>query len=134
MERLKVDLAVLGTGAAGMSAAITAAEAGARVVVLEKRPYPGGASNMPVGFRAIRKDPAYRDKAFQVHMDMTRWSANPDLVRAFIDLSGEIPEWLAQTGVELIVPMERTPLEEMGTLLKSGGFPPGYNLGDFYFP
>ena len=88
---------------------------------------------MPVGFRAIRKDPAYRDKAFQVHMDMTRWSANPDLVRAFIDLSGEIPEWLAQTGVELIVPMERTPLEEMGTLLKSGGFPPGYNLGDFYF-
>jgi fumarate reductase flavoprotein subunit len=133
MERIQTDVAVLGTGAAGMTAAITAAEAGARVVVLEKRPYPGGASNMPVGFRVIRKDRAYRDKAFQVHMDMTRWSANTDLVRAFIDMSGEIPEWLSRTGVELIAPTDRLPLEEMGKPWKFGGFPAGYNLGDFYF-
>jgi len=41
IEHIKVDVAVLGTGGAGMAAAITAAEGGAKVVVLEKRPFPG---------------------------------------------------------------------------------------------
>jgi flavin-dependent dehydrogenase len=43
-------VAVLGTGGAGMAATITAAESRAKVVVLEKRPIPGEASNTPVGF------------------------------------------------------------------------------------
>jgi fumarate reductase flavoprotein subunit len=50
LEHAKVDVAVLGTGGAGMAAAITAAEGGARVIVLEKWPFPGGASNTPVDF------------------------------------------------------------------------------------
>ena len=42
MERIKADVAVIGTGAAGMSAAVRAAEGGAKVVVFEKRAFPGG--------------------------------------------------------------------------------------------
>ena len=42
MEHIKTDVVVLGSGGTGMTAAITTAEGGAKVVVLEKRPLPGG--------------------------------------------------------------------------------------------
>ena len=66
-----------------MAAAITAAEGGAKVVVLEKRPFPGGASNTPVGFGFVKNDRESQDKAFKVHMEGTLWTANADLVRAY---------------------------------------------------
>ena len=37
-----VDIAVIGSGASGLAAAITAARAGARVLLLDERPAPGG--------------------------------------------------------------------------------------------
>jgi fumarate reductase flavoprotein subunit len=95
---------VLGTGGAGMAAAITAAEGGAKVVLLEKRPFPGGASNTPVGFGFVKKDIESQDKAFKVHMEGTLWTANADLVRAFINASGEVPPWLMEMGIQADIP------------------------------
>ena len=37
-----VDIAVVGAGASGLAAAITAARGGARVLLLDERPAPGG--------------------------------------------------------------------------------------------
>ena len=37
MEQIKADIAVIGTGSAGMSAAVLAAQLGAKVVIFEKR-------------------------------------------------------------------------------------------------
>ena len=99
VEYVKADVVVLGTGGAGMVAAITAAEDGAKVIVLEKRPFPGGASNTPVGFGYVKKDRASQDMAFKIHMERTLWIANADLVRAFVETSGEIPEWLEKMNV-----------------------------------
>jgi pyruvate/2-oxoglutarate dehydrogenase complex dihydrolipoamide dehydrogenase (E3) component len=48
VEHLTTDIAVIGTGGAGMAATITAAEAGAKVIILEKRPFPGGTSTTPM--------------------------------------------------------------------------------------
>ena len=109
ITHIKADVVVLGSGGAGMAAAITAAEAGAQVVLLEKRPFPGGASNTPVGFGYIKNDRASRDKAFRVHMDGTLWTANADLVRAFVENSGEIPAWLLKNGGRVLV-QDRGPI------------------------
>jgi hypothetical protein len=39
-----------------MASVITAAEGVAKVVILEKSPFPGGASNTPVGFVFLKND------------------------------------------------------------------------------
>lgn len=44
MEKLSVDLAVIGSGPAGQKGAVQAAKLGKTVVVIEKEAYPGGAS------------------------------------------------------------------------------------------
>ena len=88
LEYIKADVAVLGTGGAGMASAITAAEGGAKVVILEKRPFPGGASNTPVGFGFVKKDKESQERAFNAHMDGTLWTANADLVKAYVTTSG----------------------------------------------
>ena len=41
-EEISVDVLVVGTGASGMSAAVTAAEHGLKVLVVEKEPRFGG--------------------------------------------------------------------------------------------
>lgn len=131
MERIKADGAVIGTGAAGLSAAIRAAEGGAKVVVFEKRAFPGGASNTPMCVASTKKDQAYRDKAFKVHMEMTQQAGNPHLVRAWINKSGEVPEWLAKQGYKLGDLMASATLETMGKQRGYGvGFPNGYFIHD----
>jgi fumarate reductase flavoprotein subunit len=84
-----------------MAAAITAAEGGAKVVIMEKRPFPGGASNTPVGFGFVKNDPSSQDAAFRAQMEKTSWTANADLVRAYTSHSGEVPEWLIKMGGKL---------------------------------
>jgi fumarate reductase flavoprotein subunit len=99
IQHTKADVVVLGTGGAGMASSITAAQGGAKVIILEKRPYPGGASNTPVGFGFVKKDKESREKAFKVHMEGTLWTANADLVKTYVNISGEVPEWLANMGL-----------------------------------
>lgn len=110
VEHIKADVSVLGTGGAGMAAAITASEGGAKVIILEKRPFPGGTSNTPVGFVFVKNNRKSRDKAFDVHMDETLWTANADLVRAFVNVSGEVPGWLMSMGVQAEIQNQTSPL------------------------
>ena len=133
MEQIKADVVVIGSGASGMSAAIRAAEGGAKVVVFEKRAFPGGASNTPMCVASTKKDQAYRDKAFKVHMEMTQQAGNAQLVRSWIDKSGELPEWLTKQGYKLGDLMASATLETMGKQRGYGvGFPNGYFIHDVY--
>ena len=51
MEVIKTDVAVMGSGVAGMGAAYKLANAGVKVAVFEKYPAQGGAvSNCPMSF------------------------------------------------------------------------------------
>jgi fumarate reductase flavoprotein subunit len=110
-KNLEADVVVVGAGSSGLCAALTLGFGGASVVVFEKMPFPGGASNFAEGIFAVEskmqlrhKIPLTKDEAFKRHMDGTHWIANARLVRAVIDKSASTIDWLEQLGVEFIEP------------------------------
>ena len=93
-ESASADIVVIGSGATGMAAALTAVEKGARVVMLEKMLNTGGTSNFPEGMFAVESEMQRqqyigitRNEAFKSIMDYSHWRANPRLVRAFVNES-----------------------------------------------
>jgi fumarate reductase flavoprotein subunit len=105
----ETDVVVIGSGVSGLSAAVTAAEGGAKVVVFEKQRSLGGTSNFFDGIFAVESDiqrqryiTYSRDEAFKNIMEYSHWRANARLVRAFVDQSGETIAWLQKQGVEFI--------------------------------
>ena len=104
---LEADVAVVGAGSGGLAAGLAAAQGGADVVIVEQLAAPGGLSLFAEGMFAVESSlqrKTYvgltRDEAFRNHMEATQWVADPRLVRAFFDRSGETIEWLQQQGVE----------------------------------
>jgi fumarate reductase flavoprotein subunit len=136
MKHISVDLAVMGSGLAGLSAAVTAARQGVKVAVFEKRPFQGGGvSNTPMMTMAVREEQEYKDKAFDIHMNYTNWNANPSVVRTWINNSVHIPEFINSLGLGANF-LQKMPvsLEDMGVKRGyAGGFPNGFNIGDLYF-
>jgi len=103
----ETEVAVIGSGAAGLSAALTAAEGGARVMVFEKQRSLGGTANFIQGIFAVesgmqRKEyiTYSRDEAFKAIMEYSHWRANPRLVRAIVNESAATISWLQDQGVE----------------------------------
>ena len=116
---LKADIAIVGAGACGLAAAVTAAEAGAKVIVFEKQKSPGGSGNFFNGTFAVEsrlqreKFIMYtRDEAFRAIMEYTHWKANGRLVRAIVDESAATIEWLMSEGVEIVDVITNMPYTE----------------------
>ncbi|MGD0917073.1 MAG: FAD-dependent oxidoreductase [Thermodesulfobacteriota bacterium] len=110
LERIEeAEIVVVGSGVCGLSAALTAAEGGARVTLLEKQRSLGGSSNFFEGTFAVESDiqrnkyiTYSRDEAFRNFMEYSHWRADPRVVRAFVDESAATIAWLQQHGVEFI--------------------------------
>jgi fumarate reductase flavoprotein subunit len=103
----EADVVVIGSGASGLTAALTAAEGGAKVVVFEKQRTPGGTSINFEGIFAVESDMQRaqfidysRDEAFKRIMEYNHWKANPRLVRNIVNESAETISWLERQGVE----------------------------------
>jgi len=107
MRRIvEYDAVAFGSGACALTAAVTLAEAGAKVAVFEKQPNIGGTS---VNFRGTfaaesemqrRKCISYsRDDAFRNIMEYSHWLANPRLVRAIVEEARKTIPWLQERGV-----------------------------------
>ena len=59
MNTIKTEVAVMGSGIAGLSAGVQLARAGVKVAVFEKRPFQGGGvSNTPMMTLSVRPDQA----------------------------------------------------------------------------
>lgn len=102
----EADVVIIGYGGAGAAAAIAAGEAGASVIILEKREVPGGstaicggivyAANTSVQKAAGIADSA--DKMYQHWLNAGKGFNNPELVRLAADHSAENIEQLIKLG------------------------------------
>ena len=113
---MKCDFLVLGAGGAGLAAAVTAAEAGASVIILDRLRVTGGATVFAKGIFAVGSKfqielgiDISTDEAFLQHMFYTHYLANPRLVRAIVDKSADTIHWLDDRGTEFIAPAELYP-------------------------
>lgn len=104
------DVLVIGAGGAGMATALSAAEAGARVIVIEKTdflggPYranPGSMGIFAVGTRAqgnLHIDFSLRD-AYRAFMEHSRWRTDGRVISTLIRESAGTVDWLASLGIE----------------------------------
>lgn len=107
-DGIQWDLVVVGGGNAALCAAITAAEQGARVVVLESAPknYRGGNSRHTRNFRCMHRGPlsvltdAYsEDEYFEDLLRVTKGKTDENLARMVIRTSEECLPWMEQHGV-----------------------------------
>ncbi len=104
---LEADVVVIGAGGAGVAAAVTSAEHGAKVIVLEKTAIPGGTTANGGGFfaadsakaRKLGDDPVDTDYIFKEWMEEMDWLADASLVKQFLELSHTTADWLEAHGV-----------------------------------
>ncbi len=103
----KIDMVVLGSGCAGAAAACSAAELGARVLVIEKADAIGGpvkGANGPFAVESVmqreRQVPLTRARAFELLMEYTHWRVDARLVSEYINRSADTIDWLLEMGVK----------------------------------
>jgi len=109
---LETQIIVIGGGGAGMAAAVSAAENGANVVLLEKSHKPLGSSGMAHGIFAadsptqkrMNIEPS-RDILFKIMMDFSHWSIDPNLIRTFLDKTPDTIKWLEDKGLVFDIPL-----------------------------
>lgn len=105
------DIVVIGSGTAGMCAAVRAAQLGAHVIMLEKNLFFGGSSGYAEGIGAVNS--YMHDKAglsfdtnevFLRTQEYHHWSANSTVLHRFIENSGATINWLHdECGVNFYV-------------------------------
>jgi fumarate reductase flavoprotein subunit len=106
-DNISGDIVVIGAGGAGLAAAVSAAEHGAKnIIVLEKTNKPGGNSlkigcffavNSPLQKRMgihVSEETAFHDKIAHCN-----WRVNARLIRDTIRISGDVVQWLEDKGV-----------------------------------
>jgi len=107
----KEDLVIIGGGNAALCAAITAAEAGLDVTILEgaPKPYRGGNSRHTRNFRCMHQQPlstlvdAYtEDEYFEDLLKVTQGKTDPVLAKLAIHSSEECFSWMENHGVRMI--------------------------------
>jgi tricarballylate dehydrogenase len=114
---LEFDIAVVGGGNAGLCAALTAAELGVRVVVLERSPrvFRGGNSRHTRNMRCMHDAPtdiltdAYSEEEYVGDlMRVTNGRTDEALARMVVRASASLPDWLRRVGVRFQPPLSGT--------------------------
>lgn len=103
------DVVVIGSGGAGLAAAIQAHDDGAHVVIIEKMPTIGGNTiKASVGmnaaetrFQKLKGIEDSKDLFYDETLKGGKLKNNPVLLREFVELAPEAIEWLAAKEIEL---------------------------------
>ena len=102
-EELETEILVVGCGTGGWIATMTAAEEGAKVLVLEKRETPTGiredigAINSKLQLEAFKEFPEFEIDKIEALQDILRYAGgyvDSDLIKTWEDNSGELVDWL----------------------------------------
>ena len=99
-ETAECGVLVIGSGTAGLSAAIAAAEAGADVLVIEKQDIPGGSAVTSAGIVYAPMDENDRDAMVSYYMERAEGNADEELLRFFADNALDTIAWLESLGVQ----------------------------------
>jgi succinate dehydrogenase/fumarate reductase flavoprotein subunit len=97
----EVDVLVVGYGAAGAAAALSAHEAGARVLVVEKCPQPGGNSLVSSANTVYPQNPADVARFTRYLIEVCEGTTPAEVIETYVRGLLEIPGWLAAMGGEL---------------------------------
>jgi len=127
-ERINAEVVVVGAGIAGLSAALSAAEAGAKTVLLEKMAgvQARGHDNAFIGSRLQEKLGIKIDKD-EVILNLMKYGANkPDqrLIRMWAEGSGKTADWL----------MDMTDAAGLEVIIKQFPPPPAFDNATEYYP
>lgn len=118
------DVIVVGAGGSGLAAACSAAEHGARVLILEKRPQPGGTTGIAVGSFTASETSLQRranvDDCIESHIEDVRKFAPPEIearnadhARAgFLREAAATFEWLREMGLRFVGPSPEPPNQQ----------------------
>lgn len=103
------DVLVIGAGAAGHTAAITAHDGGAKVILVEKQPLTGGNSMLSAGGMnaaesRFQKAKGIQDSAELMYQDTMKGGRNindPELVRILAKNAASSVDWLTSIGADI---------------------------------
>jgi len=104
-EKLQTDVVVIGAGASGVSAAVSAGDKGAKVIILEKTATIGGASNLSWAGKFVDSSTAIanglkvdEEKMISDWIENNHWRVDSAAIRQYVTKSGETYDWLAKKG------------------------------------
>ncbi|KRK35101.1 FAD-dependent oxidoreductase [Loigolactobacillus bifermentans] len=105
-QKERYDIVVVGTGAAGTSAALEATQQGATVLLLEKGRHTGGSSNYTEGLFAVdsylQKQQGIQVSGTDVlkeEVEYSKFKADSRIWRRYVDDSANTVQWLRDQGV-----------------------------------
>jgi fumarate reductase flavoprotein subunit len=104
-ETAEFDILVIGAGACGLAAAISAHDAGATVAIIEKQDRPGGNSSLstgsvPAANSRFQREAGIEDSPERMVADLSRIAGetdDPALLRRMAEVSAPTVEWLVDT-------------------------------------
>ena len=138
-KTMDVDVVIVGAGGAGMSAAITAAEEGKKVLLIEKAPMVGGNTSRATGGMNAAETKYQKEAGIEDSVDLFVEDTmtgghnlnNEELVRTLAENSASAIDWLDSIGAHLndvgkaggaSVSRSHRPLDENGKILSVGSY------------